>query len=238
MEQEEEPQESLREKSQITEKVDVWAFGCIIQEVLTGIKPWTNKVKSDNKILALLYKKKHFEITNLIPKNTKLRTLIEKCTEIDPVKRISIKEAKSLLLEIMFDHFQSNIYFHHIDFNEFMIKIYQQFENISNVQKYHLFKKVHQYMAEYFREMCHQHHKTLSFFDNHHDHHHGNKSPNSNSPSQTTKSTTSHLHHIQKLRKSLLGSKINNENNSNNKINHPKEINEFLNEAHKIQQKF
>ena len=104
-ENENEDSQNFKDLKEINEKVDVWAFGCIVQEVFTGVKPWSNKAKSNNKILSLLYKKVPFEISNLVD-NPEQKNLIQKCVEVEAYKRISIKEAKILLLEILLKEFK------------------------------------------------------------------------------------------------------------------------------------
>ncbi len=150
-----EDETTSRIASEITDKVDVWAFGCIVQEVWSGVKPWINKVKSDSKILAFLYSKKPFEITNLIPKDSKIRDLIEKCVVIQPEKRISIKEAKKILQEILYDTFMNQMVIHklHISLEEGLLSMYKMFRNISNLQKFHLLRKMEYYIFEHYQNI-------------------------------------------------------------------------------------
>ena len=77
----EEEEENCVQTSNITEKVDVWAFGCIVHELFTGLKPWSSRAKTDQKILSLLYSKAKFEISDKI-KDQKLINLIEKCNKL------------------------------------------------------------------------------------------------------------------------------------------------------------
>jgi len=84
--------------SKITHKVDVWAFGCIISYLFSGILPWTNKYGvAERVIYTKLIQKKPFPI----PSNIKDKTLIEiikKATEIDPTARANIEEIEEILL--------------------------------------------------------------------------------------------------------------------------------------------
>jgi len=69
----------------------------------SGERPWANRVKSDNKIMALLFKKAIFSISKHIEKNTKIHKLIDYCTQVDPKDRPNIKEVKFILQEILFE---------------------------------------------------------------------------------------------------------------------------------------
>ena len=60
--------------------------------------------------MALLYLKSPFEISNLIPSHSKLKTLIEICTKVDPELRCTMKDAKKLLLEMLYDNFKKEFY--------------------------------------------------------------------------------------------------------------------------------
>ena len=151
-ENENEDSQNFKDLKEINEKVDVWAFGCIVQEVFTGVKPWSNKAKSNNKILSLLYKKVPFEISNLVD-NPEQKNLIQKCVEVEAYKRISIKEAKILLLEILLKEFKLQSKIHNLNedsLDKGMISIYKMFESITHKEKFHLIRKVQFYIFEYF----------------------------------------------------------------------------------------
>lgn len=46
---------------EITPKFDVWSMGCLITELFSGIEPWSQKYKDNNKILlAMMKKTKYF----------------------------------------------------------------------------------------------------------------------------------------------------------------------------------
>jgi len=155
--------QSFKELKEINEKVDVWAFGCIVQQVMVGVKPWMNKVKTNNKILSLLYKKIPFEISSLV-KDEKTRNLIQKCTEINPEKRISMKDAKILMLEILVNEFKIQANNHNLNedtLEKGLISIYKMFESISNKEKFHLIRKVQFYIFEYFRYLNNKNHEFI-----------------------------------------------------------------------------
>ena len=155
-ETDEEGSQVFNDVTKINEMVDVWAFGCIVHEMFTGVKPWSNKVKSDAKILSLLYKKIPFEVSNLI-KDPKQENLIKKCVQIDPKNRISIKEAKILLLEILFDEVNQQIVTtctkeDNIE-EKGMTSILQMFESMSKKEKFYLILKVKLYIFHYLQIM-------------------------------------------------------------------------------------
>jgi serine/threonine protein kinase len=87
-------------KSIISTKVDVWAFGCIISELLSGYRPWAPVVNQDSVIIGLLYSKKPFAIPQTI-KDPLWRQYISDCTNPDPKSRINMKVAREKLLYIL-----------------------------------------------------------------------------------------------------------------------------------------
>lgn len=94
--------------SKITTKVDVWAFGCIMSYLFSGILPWISKYADQASVIQkLLLKKAEFPIpeTQIKEKNYKNHDLIIKiirdCTVADSDKRVSMKD----LLEKYFNKF-------------------------------------------------------------------------------------------------------------------------------------
>ena len=86
-------------RSSISTKVDIWAFGCIIAELFSGVKPWSGK--EENQIIGMLYSKKKFEISkNII--DIDIILLIECCTRINPFERSDIMTVRKKLLKILF----------------------------------------------------------------------------------------------------------------------------------------
>ena len=84
-------------KVKISTKYDVWSFGLILIEVFGFEKPWKN-CSDQNKIILKLMDKEEINIPNLI-KNTEIGSIVKKCTDVDPKKRIDIKGANLLLLD-------------------------------------------------------------------------------------------------------------------------------------------
>jgi len=80
-------------KSQLvkyTEKIDIWAFGMILFELLTLQIPYNDETKGDIFAITDLIKK---GIRPVLPKSGKvLPVLYDKCTEISPMSRPSASE--------------------------------------------------------------------------------------------------------------------------------------------------
>lgn len=85
--------------SKITTKVDVWAYGCIVSYLFSGVLPWTNKYKDQaSAIQKLLLKKTEFPIpeTEIKARNYKnydtIISIIKACTEVESESRASMKQ--------------------------------------------------------------------------------------------------------------------------------------------------
>lgn len=68
----------------ISDKTDIWAFGCVVVEMLTGVVPWSGK-KSQEIMMALLVKKQVPDIPQGLP--TELETLLRDCLSLEPAHR-------------------------------------------------------------------------------------------------------------------------------------------------------
>jgi len=83
--------------SDITTKVDVWAFGCIISYLFGGKLPWTNKYKDNMGIIQkLLMNKTKFPIPDNI-ENNEIRKIIEMATYVDFKSRASMPELQKII---------------------------------------------------------------------------------------------------------------------------------------------
>lgn len=82
----------------ISPKVDIWALGIIINQLLSNEEPWAKYKGTDVSVLFL--KGIHFPISDKI-KDDDIRQLIISCTEPLPNKRCSISYVKKQLLKIL-----------------------------------------------------------------------------------------------------------------------------------------
>lgn len=119
------------DKSRITSKCDVWAFGCIAQVVICKEEPW-DKLEQ-NQIVGQLLKSSNLIISSQV-KDLKLRILIENCTKADPNERYNMRTVKERLLEYLVDilklHREGNnteILFS--EFKPYQSKAYNNLEN-------------------------------------------------------------------------------------------------------------
>lgn len=89
-------------KSKITGRVDVWAFGCILSEIFSKVKPWFPVAKDDNAVISQLYNKRNFPVPEKIS-NQKIRSLIENCTNVIECDRYNFYMTIISLRDILFD---------------------------------------------------------------------------------------------------------------------------------------
>ena len=80
------------------EKIDIWALGIIIFNMLTGFEPFKSENISELE-QEIKYKKINFEMID----DEQLRNLIKKMLERDVKKRINAKEAYDIVLKIKQD---------------------------------------------------------------------------------------------------------------------------------------
>jgi len=84
----------------ISKAFDIWAFGLIVSETLSGEIPWGDEYrKKPNQVVLALMNKKKFPIPKSIT-DSDIIYLIESCTEYHPRDRIEIKEIIRLLTKI------------------------------------------------------------------------------------------------------------------------------------------
>lgn len=85
----------------ITNKVDIWALGCIFNEIFSGEKPWMSQVSSDGEIIGKLYMGESFPISKKI-KNCVIKNLIGLCTANDYSQRPDADCVKYILLKLLY----------------------------------------------------------------------------------------------------------------------------------------
>lgn len=84
----------------ISYKADIWSFGVMMSEILSGIIPWSQRALNWTYIEALLIQKKTFPIPENI-KDPDVISLIERCLDIDPDNRPDGEAIEIELKEIM-----------------------------------------------------------------------------------------------------------------------------------------
>ena len=83
--------------SEITPMVDVWAFGCLVSYLFSGVNPWSNICKDDIEIRTALMEKKEFPIPEEILRNDMLKKIVVSCTKVNYKERADIKEINNIL---------------------------------------------------------------------------------------------------------------------------------------------
>jgi len=85
-------------KGKITEKVDVWAMGCIIVEAFGGPLPYDDCSNIQQIVAQVLIDKKIPYIPHHLPKG--VRPIVEDCFQFDIVKRTTSQDVYSRLKEL------------------------------------------------------------------------------------------------------------------------------------------
>lgn len=86
-------------------KFDVWSFGCVSDEVISGNKPWLG---DENLALTNLKIKREYQFQKIehIPKYNQF---IKNCCEIDLQLRFDIEQAKQALMKMFFKMFTGEL---------------------------------------------------------------------------------------------------------------------------------
>lgn len=86
------------EEEEDCRKLDVWSFGVLISETMTGVVPYTPYSNNPNLIESNLIKKKPFPIPPELAKNCEhLFPLVEKCLKVNREERTSMPEVVDYL---------------------------------------------------------------------------------------------------------------------------------------------
>jgi serine/threonine protein kinase len=84
----------------ISYKADIWSYGAMMSEILSGIIPWSQRAINWTYVEALLIQKKSFPIPDNIRDPAIIR-LIEKCLDINPENRPDGEAIENELMEII-----------------------------------------------------------------------------------------------------------------------------------------
>ena len=84
----------------VTNKVDVWSYGCIVSYLFSGYLPWCNEYKDNEVVIQkLLLTNVKFPIPNNI-KDENIRKIIKISTENDFKKRASMQDIVDILANV------------------------------------------------------------------------------------------------------------------------------------------
>lgn len=86
-------------KSDVTNKVDIWGFGLLVSFMFSGVEPWTNYSNNQQKVQNKIMDGYAFPIPKVIAEKEVL-DIIKTCTNYDPKKRPSFDEILELIKKI------------------------------------------------------------------------------------------------------------------------------------------
>ena len=86
-------------KSDVTAKVDIWGFGLLVSFMFSGVEPWTNYSKNQNKVQDKILDEYPFPIPKIIT-DENILAIIKKCTDYNPKRRPTFQELCELMKNI------------------------------------------------------------------------------------------------------------------------------------------
>ena len=140
----------------VTNKVDVWAYGLIANEMLTGDKPWANLGKNacDAKITSQLMSKNEYKIKNI--ENLIMKRILENCTKVNPEERCDMKKAKEDMLELLYNQVKSVA-----DLKSYYLQNYKDTRNVDRRFLYFL-TKINNYLLLFHSFYAEKNKKTIT----------------------------------------------------------------------------
>ncbi len=86
-------------KSDISNKVDIWGFGLLVSFMFSGVEPWTNYSSNQNKVQTKILEGYAFPIPKTI-EDKEVLAIIKACTNYDAKSRPTFSEILELLKKI------------------------------------------------------------------------------------------------------------------------------------------
>lgn len=111
-------------KSLISNKIDIWAIGCMLSEIYSGESPWKkeNHFTIMSKLRDLANDNDHFKIPDIIRENNpNIYKIIERCLINDSSKRINIHVLNYMLIKVIYEDF-SELYKSYKENSKFLNK--------------------------------------------------------------------------------------------------------------------
>jgi serine/threonine protein kinase len=130
--------------TKISNKVDVWSFGVIMNELFGGENP-LNGVEGMYQIMGFWLSDKQFQVSPGI-QNEKIKELIQGCVVSNPKDRFDIKTVKKKLITCLYD----SLYNPFEDTVDFLNAAETKQSNVlCNPLEYYLLNKIQFYLKEY-----------------------------------------------------------------------------------------
>ncbi len=86
-------------KSDISNKVDIWGFGLLVSFMFSGVEPWTNYSSNQNKVQSKILEGYAFPIPKTI-EDKEVLAIIKACTNYDSKSRPTFSEILEMLKKI------------------------------------------------------------------------------------------------------------------------------------------
>jgi len=132
----------------ISDKVDVWSFGCIVYEIVSGFKPWS-EITDNDEVIECLKSGKSFNMNKDIL--LIFIDLIQKCTTNDPKTRVSIKESKTILLNILFEKTKEFFIKNDLvnNFSNGLLEIFENYKKLDPKVTFYIFNQITTHLIKF-----------------------------------------------------------------------------------------